>query len=234
MSDSVRPHRRQPTRLPHPLQPTRLLCPGDFPGKSTGVGCHRDQTCVTCIERWIFFGGGGFFFFLFFYWRIIVYRILLFSVKPQERWILNHWTTREVSALFFKSTFIVDQLQHVHSCFPLSASMPLAMWLCSPSHLEGLASGVAPTNRMQKWWCVSSQRPQETLHVSAIFLDPWLCHTKSLASIMGDDGLCGGKGKASSWQPASPNQLANLQLTTHTWRNPADFSPAEPRPNYQS
>ena len=28
MSDSVRPHRRQPT------------CPWDFPGKNTGVGCH--------------------------------------------------------------------------------------------------------------------------------------------------------------------------------------------------
>ena len=24
----------------HGLQPTRLLCPYDFPGKSTGVGCH--------------------------------------------------------------------------------------------------------------------------------------------------------------------------------------------------
>ena len=31
MSDSVRPHRWQPTRLP---------CPWDFPGKNTGVGCH--------------------------------------------------------------------------------------------------------------------------------------------------------------------------------------------------
>ena len=30
-----------PTLLqPHGLQPTRLLCPGDSPGKSTGVGCH--------------------------------------------------------------------------------------------------------------------------------------------------------------------------------------------------
>ena len=28
---------------PHGLQPTRLLCPWDFPGKSTGVGCH----CLT-------------------------------------------------------------------------------------------------------------------------------------------------------------------------------------------
>ena len=25
---------------PHGLQPTRLLCPGTFPGKNTGVGCH--------------------------------------------------------------------------------------------------------------------------------------------------------------------------------------------------
>ena len=31
MSDSVRPHRRQPTRIPHPW---------DSPGKNTGVGCH--------------------------------------------------------------------------------------------------------------------------------------------------------------------------------------------------
>ena len=31
MSDSLRPHG---------LQPTRLLCPWDSPGKSTGVGCH--------------------------------------------------------------------------------------------------------------------------------------------------------------------------------------------------
>ena len=29
----------QPSQ-PHGLQPTRLLCPRDFPGKSTGVGCH--------------------------------------------------------------------------------------------------------------------------------------------------------------------------------------------------
>ena len=57
MSDSLRPHG---------LQHTRHLCPQDFPGKNTGVGCHflfwgfsqsRDQTCTSgdsCI-------GGGFF-----------------------------------------------------------------------------------------------------------------------------------------------------------------------------
>ena len=30
----------RPTLWPHGLQPTRLLCPWDFPGKNTGVGCH--------------------------------------------------------------------------------------------------------------------------------------------------------------------------------------------------
>ena len=37
MSDSVRPHRWQPTRLPHPW---------DSPGKNTGVGCHFLLQCV--------------------------------------------------------------------------------------------------------------------------------------------------------------------------------------------
>ena len=37
MSDSVRPHRRQPIRLP---------CPWDSPGKNTGVGCHFLLQCM--------------------------------------------------------------------------------------------------------------------------------------------------------------------------------------------
>ena len=36
MSDCVRPHRRQPTRLPRPW---------DSPGKNTGVGCHFLLQC---------------------------------------------------------------------------------------------------------------------------------------------------------------------------------------------
>ena len=37
MSDSVGPHRRQPTRLPRPW---------DSPGKNTGVGCHFLLQCM--------------------------------------------------------------------------------------------------------------------------------------------------------------------------------------------
>ena len=37
VSDSVRPHRRQPTRLPYPC---------NSPGKNTGVGCHFLLQCM--------------------------------------------------------------------------------------------------------------------------------------------------------------------------------------------
>ena len=37
MSDSVQPHRQQPSRLPRPW---------DSPGKNTGVGCHFLLQCV--------------------------------------------------------------------------------------------------------------------------------------------------------------------------------------------
>ena len=37
MSDSVRPHRQQPTRLPRPW---------DSPGMDTGVGCHVILQCM--------------------------------------------------------------------------------------------------------------------------------------------------------------------------------------------
>ena len=37
VSNSVRPHKRQPTRLPRPW---------DSPGKNTGVGCHFLLQCM--------------------------------------------------------------------------------------------------------------------------------------------------------------------------------------------
>ena len=48
----------------HGLQPTRILCPRDFPDKSTGVGCHflsqvsfqpKDRTFISCIGRWLLY-----------------------------------------------------------------------------------------------------------------------------------------------------------------------------------
>ena len=55
MSRSFRSDSLQPCRL----QPARLLCPRNFTGKNTGVGCHsllrasswpRDWTCVSYVS----------------------------------------------------------------------------------------------------------------------------------------------------------------------------------------
>ena len=53
VSDSLRPHG---------LQPTRLLCPWDSPGKHTGMACHfllqgmfltqGSNLCLLCILHW--------------------------------------------------------------------------------------------------------------------------------------------------------------------------------------
>ena len=48
MSDSVQPHRWQPTRLPHPW---------DSPGNNTGVGCHFLLQCMKgklLSQVWLF------------------------------------------------------------------------------------------------------------------------------------------------------------------------------------
>ena len=42
MSNSVQPHRRQPTRLP---------CPWDSPGKNTGVACHFLFQCMKVKSK---------------------------------------------------------------------------------------------------------------------------------------------------------------------------------------
>ena len=49
---------------PHELQPVRILCPWDFPGKNTGVGCHfhlqgifLTQGSNLCLLRLLHSGG---------------------------------------------------------------------------------------------------------------------------------------------------------------------------------
>ena len=44
MSDSVQPHRRNPTRLP---------CPWDSPGKNIGVGCHFLLQCMKVKVKFL-------------------------------------------------------------------------------------------------------------------------------------------------------------------------------------
>ena len=44
---------------PYGLQPTRLLHPWDFPGKSTGVGCHCLLPSRKMVLKNLFTGNNG-------------------------------------------------------------------------------------------------------------------------------------------------------------------------------
>ena len=73
VSDSVRPHG---------LPPTRLLRPWDFPGKSTGVGCH----CLLVTKAMCLLWGEGRFFF--------ITQIPWFLKKNQETLPQRFWTPK--------------------------------------------------------------------------------------------------------------------------------------------
>ena len=66
MSDSLRPHG---------LQPTRFLRPRDFPGKSTGVGCH----CLLHLS-------------CYFSTDVLFFAKMLYKPKFQTPlWVTHHW-----------------------------------------------------------------------------------------------------------------------------------------------
>ena len=88
MSDSSRPHG---------LQPTRLLCPWDFPGKSTGVGCHcllrvdKESTCNAGDSSLIFglgrSSGKGIGYPLQYSWASLMAQLVKNPPAVQETWV---------------------------------------------------------------------------------------------------------------------------------------------------
>ena len=112
-----------PTLWPHRLQPARLLCPWDFPGKSTGVGRHfllegifpNQGLKIISIVSWI-----GFF----------------TTVPPGSRW----WINRNLLyySLFFKvfkniikgvDTFRNSHF-HIMCCFDQPVPLKYFKWIC--------------------------------------------------------------------------------------------------------
>ena len=97
MSDSVGPHRWQPTMVPHPL---------DSPGKNTGVGCHFllqcmkvksesevTQSCLTLSDSMDCSLPGlsihGIFQARVLEWVAIAYSVLIPYTKINSKWIKN-------------------------------------------------------------------------------------------------------------------------------------------------
>ena len=98
MSDSSRPHG---------LQPTRLLHPWDFPGKSTGVGCHcllrEDRDCtffpVSLVRNNIILVGKADQFWQPWWERWILHLPRLGAGGPSLEGMLNGYTFRSMVPL---------------------------------------------------------------------------------------------------------------------------------------
>ena len=96
---------------PHGLQPTRLPCPRDFPGKSTGVGCHclLRNSCLlyTYLRRWFLSGSnisvitvernGQF--------SLSVHSIALKDIETSRQMKL-HWSNRSATESFLLYSYL--------------------------------------------------------------------------------------------------------------------------------
>ena len=74
---------------PHGLQPTRLLCPWDFPGKSTGVGCHCPNLGLfpwNWLPEEKFLGQKA--------GHYLSFWCVLPDCFPKERFLASHFSTR--------------------------------------------------------------------------------------------------------------------------------------------
>ena len=94
----------------HRLQPTRLLCPWDFPGKSTGVGCHC-LLRVRCID---------------------IYNCYVFLLD----WSLDHYVLSFiVSCNFYFKVYFVSY----EDCYSSFLLLPICMEYIFPSfHFQSI------------------------------------------------------------------------------------------------
>ena len=138
MSNSVRSHRRQPTRLPRPC---------DSPGENTGVGCHFLLQCVkvksfSCVRLFPTPWTGAYQTppFMGFsrqeYWRnfnekLVIFGIACVSSNSLIDWIFHFWINFHIesasSKYWYKVKSLLVDAKSLESC--------LTLWSLQPTRL---------------------------------------------------------------------------------------------------
>ena len=185
MSDSVQPHRWQPTRLPGPW---------DSPGKNTGVGCHFLLQCMkvkSCSHVWLLATP----------WTVAHQAPPSMGFSRQEYWsgvplpspeYVSRWTYRWISVTY--THLRVEFLGHqicirlidneipdfskgiVQNLFQLHRILPIFIYLklnrltitCQNSHMGTLLScwnrfyTIPLASLVAQWWriCLQCRRPR--------------------------------------------------------------------------
>ena len=148
MSDSVQPHRQQPTRLP---------CPWDSPGKNTGVGCHFllqcmrvksesevTQSCLTLSDPMDCSLPGSSVHGIF-QARILEWGTIAFSVLPHGLCIFSNVLTPVLTCLvpsfslrftchFLKNSFAPHHCRHQVSLIPTTLAFYFTIFITVSSY----------------------------------------------------------------------------------------------------
>ena len=146
MSDSVRPHKWKPTRLPHP---------GDSPGKNTGVGCHFLLLCMKVksesevVQSCLIFSDPmdcsppgssvrGIF------QARVLSRLVITFLPRSKRLLISWWQSS--SAVILKPQ--KNKVWHSFHCFPIYFPWSDGTtWLCQSLWLCGLQQTVENSER---------------------------------------------------------------------------------------
>ena len=108
---------------PHGLQPTRLLRPWDFPGKSTGVGCH---CLLRSLSNWGIIA----------LQRCVGFCCTVKRISYMCTCVPSLWTSLETILPFWAITEHQAELPALYSSFPLSSVPSLSRDSLQPHGLQ--------------------------------------------------------------------------------------------------
>ena len=126
------------------LWPTRLLCPWEFPGKTTGVGCHclllgifprRDWTHVSCIGKWILYHRST--------WEALTNDLLAANLNG----LISVAITFDlfINSPHFDHFVILQKFSYI----ALSKIVPSRFYSCGAAPLQPLVQTSLPPSRLQ-------------------------------------------------------------------------------------
>ena len=139
---------------PHGLQPSRLLCPWDFPGKNTAVGCHflfQGIFLTQRSNRHLLHG-----------WRILYYWAMIDFSSVQSlsrvRLFVTPWITARQASLSITNSQSSLKLTSIQSMMPSSHLIlcrPLLLLPPIPVSIRVFSNESTLRMRWPKYWSFS-------------------------------------------------------------------------------